>query len=119
MSASNYTWVCFACRIAARQPKAVRRVPRCSACGASLFCVGDKVGVPKKGDARAWKKFRWDCEGRKEGADNASRVSRVRAQHQAERRIAELMALPANKDRAKLIAELRKQITSPVPPLRV
>lgn len=113
MSASNHSWVCFDCRLAVRQPKTARRIPRCAACGARLFCVGDKVGIPKKENGRAWQRFHWDCLGRAEGAANAGKVAAVRAQHQAERRIAELAALPANKDRSKLIAELRKQILLP------
>jgi hypothetical protein len=42
----------------------------------------------------------------------AEKSSGVRTEQLAERRITELRALPANQDRAKLIAELRKQISA-------
>jgi hypothetical protein len=77
-----------------------------------MFCVGHKARIPKKDNGRAWHKFHGNCLDRAEGAANAGKVAAVRAQHRAERRIAELAALPTNKDRAKLIAELRKQISA-------
>jgi hypothetical protein len=110
MSASNYNWLCFDCRIVTRQPKPSKRVPKCFECGDDMFCLGYKVEVPKKEDIRGWRRLREDCRERELTAADARHVAQVREQHDAERRIAQLAALPENKQRAKLIAELRKKM---------
>jgi hypothetical protein len=72
-------------------------------------CIGYKVEVPKKEDVRGWRKLRDRCRERAIAAVDATAVTRVRELHQIERRIAALAALPANKERTRLIADLRKQ----------
>lgn len=109
MSASNYNWLCFDYRTVARQPMLSKRVPKCIECGDDMFCFGYKVEVPKKEDVRGWRRLREDCRERELSAADARHIARVREQHEAERRIAQLAALPENKERAKLIAELRKK----------
>ena len=74
-----------------------------------MFCLGYKVEVPKKEDARGWRRLREDCRERELSTADAHHIARVRKQHEAERRIAQLVALPENKERTKLIAELRKK----------
>jgi len=117
MSASNYSWVCFECRLVVRQPKTAKRVPKCLGCGSDCFCLGYKVEVPKKEDLRGWRRLRDDCRARALVQADESAIERVRAGHEAERRIAQLLALPQNKERTKLVAELRKRtpIRSPLP----
>ena len=121
MSASNYSWVCFECRLVVRQPKTAKRIPKCLGCGSECYCLGYKVEVPKKEDLRSWRKLREDCRARELARSDAEAVAKVRGAHEAERRIAELLALPANRDRSKLIAELKKtpnQSLEPTPGLR-
>jgi hypothetical protein len=74
-----------------------------------MFCLGYKVEVPKKEDVRGWRRLRDECRERAIVAAGIGSVARVREQHAAERRISELLALPPNRERAKLIAELRKK----------
>jgi hypothetical protein len=109
MSASNYSWVCFECHLVVRQPKTAKRVPKCVGCGAGCYCLGYKVEVPKKEDARGWRRLRDDCRDRELDQADADAVAKVREAHDAERRIAQLSELPANKERLKLIEELRKK----------
>jgi hypothetical protein len=80
-----------------------------------MFCLGYKVEVPKKEDVRGWRRLREDCRERELSSADARHVARVREQHEAERRIAQLAALPENKERAKLIAELRKKLPNKRP----
>lgn len=56
---------------AARQPKTMKRVPKCRACNAEMFCLGCKVEVPKKGDTRGWRRLRDDCRERAIAAADA------------------------------------------------
>jgi hypothetical protein len=80
-----------------------------------MFCLGYKVEVPKKEDVRGWRRLREDCRERELGAADARHIARVREQHEAERRTAQLAALPENKERAKLIAELSRKTPNQMP----
>lgn len=110
MSASNYNWVCFECRIVIRQAKTAKRIPKCLGCGSGSFCLGYKVEVPKKEDVRGWSQLRDDCRTReivrieKEAADKRRYATATKL------RIEQLEALPANKERAKLIAQLKRNL---------
>lgn len=110
MSASNYNWVCFDCRFVTRQPKTARRDPKCGACGSACYCLGYKVEVPKKSDAKGWKSLRYECGKRLSAWYERQAVQRVREAHDAEHRLTHLRSLAPNKDREKLIADLRKRI---------
>lgn len=109
MSASNYSWVCFECRVISRQPKEAVRIPKCSGCRADMVCLGYKIEIPRKEDARGWRRLRDDCRERAMDAADVDALDRVREHHEAERRIAQLSALPPNKERMKLITELRRK----------
>lgn len=110
MSANNYNWVCFDCRFVIRKPKMSRRVPKCAECGSECYCLGYKVKIPKKPDARGWRALRLECRRRYLEWSAQQAVRRVREAHAAERRIAHLRSLGPNKDREKIIAELQKSI---------
>jgi hypothetical protein len=110
MSASNYNWVCFDCRFVTRQPKTARRIPKCAECSSECFCLGYKVEIPRKTDTTGWRSLRLESRKRRlEWADGQA-VKRVREAHAAERRIAYLHSLAPNKDREKMIAELKGKI---------
>jgi hypothetical protein len=110
MSASNYNWVCFDCRFVTRQPKPARRVPKCAQCGADCYCLGYKVEIPKKSDTAAWRSLRLESRKRHLAWSDRQAVKRVREAHAAERRIAHLRSLAPNKDREKMIADLKEKI---------
>lgn len=110
MSASNYNWVCFDCRFVTRQPKTGRRVPKCAECGVECYCLGYKVEIPKKSDMSGWKSLRAESRKRHLEWSDRQAVERVRKAHAAERRIAYLRSLEPNKDREKMIAELKEKI---------
>ncbi len=110
MSASNYNWVCFDCRFVTRQPKPASRVPKCAKCGADCYCLGYKVEIPKKSDTSGWRSLRLESRKRHLEWLDRQAVKRVREAHAAERRIAHLRSLAPNKDREKMIAELKEEI---------
>jgi hypothetical protein len=110
MSASNYNWVCFDCRFVTRRAKMSRRIPKCGDCGSDCCCLGYKVEIPKKADARGWKALRLEsCRRHLAWADRQA-VRRVREAHAAERRIAHIRSPGPNRDREKLIEELKEKI---------
>ena len=110
MSASNYNWVCFDCRFVTRQSKPALRVPKCTHCGADCWCLGYKVAIPKKSDMTGWKKLRLESRKRYLESSENKAVDRVRKAHAAERHIAQLRSLAPNKDREKMITELKKSL---------
>jgi hypothetical protein len=110
MSASNYNWVCFGCRFVIRQPKTSRRVPKCRECGSDCHCLGYKVEIPKKTDARGWRALHLESRKRHLASEDRQAVRRVREAHAAQRRIAHLRSLGPNKDREKIIRELEVKI---------
>lgn len=110
MSASNYNWVCFECRNTIRQAKTSRRIPRCPDCGADCYCLGYKVEIPRKSDARGWRRLHLDCRQRELAWSEQQAVKRVRDAHATERRIADLHSRGANRDRDKLLAELKQKL---------
>ena len=110
MSASNYNWVCFECRLVIRQAKTAKGVPKCLGCGSDSFCLGYKVDVPRKYDVRGWRKLRDECRIREIARIEKENADRRRFAKSAKLRIEQLEALPANKDRAKLIAQLKRSL---------
>lgn len=106
MSASNYNWVCFRCRLSNRRSKAAWTIPKCSECGADLYCLGYKVEVPKKLGVRGWRKLHLDCRKRVLASSDQQAIRRVRTVHHAEREIARLRAMGTAKGRQKVIREL-------------
>jgi len=109
MSASNYNWVCFRCRWSTRQPKSARTIPRCSQCDADLYCLGYKVAVPRKLDARGWRKLHLDCRKRLLALSDRQAVLRVREVHAAERDVARLRALGPARGKQKAIKKLEER----------
>ena len=109
MSASNLNWVCFRCRLARRHPAGVKTVPTCPECGADLYCLRGRVEVPKKLDARGWRKLHLDCRRRLLAWSDQQAVRRVRVTHAAEREAARLRALGPAKGRQKIIRRLEEK----------
>lgn len=110
MPTSNYNWVCFDCRTVTRQTKYSNRIPRCVSCGDDCFCLGDKVGVPRKEVAKSWAALREDCRSRMLAAQDRLLRWNVRRKHELERTIAQLEAMTENKDRARRIARLKEEL---------
>lgn len=108
MTTGNDNWVCFTCRVVMRLPKTDKRVPKCLGCGLDTFWLGSKVEAPKKDDIRGWRKLKDDCQARhiarieKEAADRRRNIQATKL------RIEQLESLPVNKDRTKLISQIRK-----------
>ncbi|MDR0352203.1 MAG: hypothetical protein LBI02_02200 [Opitutaceae bacterium] len=115
MSASNYSWICFDCRRTYRRPKTALGIQLCIECGGECHCLGYKVEIPKKENAKAWRKLRDACRELALTELEEKREARVREIHEAERRIARLGSLAENKDRAKIIEELKKKTRGEAP----
>jgi len=110
MSTNNFNWVCFACRTATRKSKNLPRAPQCLECGADCYCLGYKIEVPKKSDARRWRRLRLECRKWALASADQQDVQRVRAVHTAELQIAHLQSLGPNPGRQKLITKLKKEL---------
>ena len=87
-----------------------RRVPKCAECGAECYFLGYKVEIPKKSDVRGWRSLRLETRRRHLARAESQAVTRVRVAHAAERRIVRLQSLGANREREKIIAQLREKI---------
>ena len=105
MSASNYNWVCFSCRTSRRQAKHVKQIPNCLTCGTPCFWLGYKVEIPKKSDQRGWRKLELECYRRHQAEADRKQIRRARVARQ----ISRIRVRGANKDREKLIGELKKK----------
>src|SRR5262245_30611567 len=110
MSASNHNWVCFDCRCVTRRAKTAAGIPKCRECGSDCACLGYKVAIPKKSDIKAWRALRLECRRRNRLAADNLAVERARVGHAAERRIAALRTRGQNRDREKVVRELRKKL---------
>lgn len=86
------------------------RIPRCPDCGSNCYCLGYKVEIPKKADARGWKALRAESRKRHLKSAEGKALRRVREAHAAERRIAHLRSLGPNREREKLIEELKEKV---------
>lgn len=86
------------------------RIPKCADCGSDCYCLGYKVEIPRKTDARGWRALRSESRKRHLAWADRQAVRRVKEAHAAERRIAHLRSLGPSKDREKLIEELKEKI---------
>ena len=77
-------------------------------CGSDCYCLGYKVEIPRKSDARGWKALRMETRQRHFRWSESQALRRVRVIHEAERRIAHLRSLGPNKDRERTIKKLKK-----------
>ena len=109
MSACNFNWVCFRCRFTKRHPTCAKVVPTCPECGSDLCCLQGRVGVPRKLDARGWRKLHLDSRKRLLARTDDQAVRRVRVTHAAEREAARLRALGPAKGRQKIIRRLEER----------
>ena len=111
MSASNYNWVCFDCRIALRQPKVSEEIPLCPDCGRECFCLGYKVEIPRRDAVRAWRQLREESRRRYHAHQDRVNRWRVRRKHDLEKEIARMEAMEENKDRSRQIKKLKEELT--------
>ncbi|MEQ8768066.1 MAG: hypothetical protein RL885_29450 [Planctomycetota bacterium] len=108
MSRSN--WACFHCREALRRETSLEEPVACPSCGDPCQRLGTRYRVPPRDDGRGWARLKETWQARTRSGAESSARERVRRIHDLERRIAELKALPDNRERAKLLTELRKSL---------
>lgn len=106
---SNYSWVCFECKLAVRRATNTVEV-RCARCRGPCACLGYKIPVPPKSKLKEWQRlrefvYRW----RRESYSRQQRL-RVRRIHDLEYEIAHLEALPRNEGRAAAVKVLMKRL---------
>ncbi len=106
---SNYAWVCFSCRTAARRAPVATNV-RCRQCARPCECLGYKTPVPPKARIREWATLEEAFYASRRRYVLGQQKFRVRRMHDTEREIARLEALPSNEGRASAIKRLRKQL---------
>jgi len=107
---SNRTWVCFDCHIATRHHLTVQQI-RCSKCGEICFNLGYKIPLPAKADEKAWKSLRQNLRDELAAVADVSHRLKVRRRHDIEKQIASIEARPSSPGRAKLIRDLRKELS--------
>src|SRR5688572_5683249 len=109
---SNSSWVCFECRQALRRANwpIAREPARCSRCGGECFCIGHKIPLPPKRDARGWKSLRERMQSLAIDAQGQNYAQRVRSIHRLQRNIADLEARPANQGREQAMKVLRQRL---------
>jgi hypothetical protein len=106
---SNYAWVCFGCRTAARRPGSASDV-KCRVCGSPCECIGYKTPIPPKTKVKAWDELCSEYYTARRTALIRESRSRVARRHSIEREISRLEALPSSKGRATAVVELRKKL---------
>jgi hypothetical protein len=55
----NSTWACFDCREAVRRPDYTVEEIHCPTCNEKMSYLGDRVRIPAKRQAKAWRKL-WE-----------------------------------------------------------
>ncbi len=114
---SSDTWVCFDCRSTRRherhQPQA--KQPKCPSCGTPYVCIGHKIRIPPRTDAKAWDALRTGLALAGIRAARATEKLRATRRHALEKLIAELEerqhSSPSD-ERARRIRALRLEFVS-------
>jgi len=108
---SNYAWVCFHCRSAARRPGSATDV-RCPSCGNSCERIGYKTPIPPKSKLKEWEALR-SLGHRRRQEDLARRTrDRVRQTHFLEKEILRLESMPPNPGRTIAVKLLKKRLNA-------
>lgn len=121
----NGTWACFNCRVGVRRPLArpcrspigvqgLAEVP-CPRCGRACEFLGTAIELPRKRDARAWRRLRGRVERLRVESQVERRAADVRYRHLLERRVREqvreLESRPPNGGRARMVGRLKQFLT--------
>ena len=118
------TWVCFRCRRAVRRfswrhitylrPWLIGSIDvgnvRCPGCKEPCRFLGPTIEIPPKQESKKWKRLQAFVEGFCIEAASCRFKKAVRARHDLEQRIRDLMARDSNEGREELIAELKEQL---------
>jgi len=107
---ANSSWICFDCRLAVRRPTQFVGEVVCPECGVGCWCLGYKIPVPPKRDARAWRQLQESQVAQQDAQVDAARQARVRSRHDLEQEIRRLEAMPSSPGRAKAIMVLRRRL---------
>lgn len=109
---SNSTWVCFDCRESVRRPTEYPGDVPCPQCGRACRCLGTRIRIPSRDDARAWYDLRVVIRDQRLAELEHSEPSRVRDRHHLERQIADIESRPSNEDRDRTLRQLRARLAS-------
>jgi hypothetical protein len=107
---ANATWVCFDCRESVRRPTHYKADVPCPRCAQICQCIGTKIPVPPKRNARAW------CDLRKALDAQAVRLAvnqfrrRVHERHSLEQEIKRLNARPKSEGRVRAVQLLKRRL---------
>ena len=102
-------WVCFDCRWTGRRSGSVIDVA-CPQCSQPAIFLGTKIEVPPKSKPSRWTALRDDYYSTQRALERRAYARRVRRQHDLERRIRDLSALPEDEGRQSLIKRLRFEL---------
>jgi len=123
---NNANWVCFDCRVSIR--KASWRLltfykpwlvgdtwggaVKCPQCQNPCKFLGHKIAIPPKRDDVAWHELREYVTARYRSHVDGRAEAYTRRKHEIERRIIELQSRAENKERDRLIKDLRDELES-------
>ncbi len=107
---ANYTFVCFACRQAARRDHPERAQVRCPRCRAAMTFVGSRARIPAGDRPDDWHDFRAEFERRMAAKQAQFRDGRLFWLKALETQIRKLEDRPASPGRLKAIKQLRRQL---------
>ena len=107
VSTSNYSWVCFECRVVTRQAKTSNMTPLCQVCQKEMNCLGYKVPIPKKSSKKEWEELKcWFVFSEIEQAEESQKL-KVQRKHEVEKEIIRVEKLKECKENRRTIKELK------------
>ena len=121
---NNANWVCFDCRTSLRRASwrllafykpwligdTWGGAVKCPECRKPCKFLGHKIAIPPKRDDAAWKElYEYVTERYRASRDGDAEAS-TRRKHEIERRIQELENRTPNKERDRLIKDLREEL---------
>jgi len=83
---------------------------RCADCQELCHFLGPTIRIPSKQNSKEWKQLQEFVEQLHAEAATCRFKEAVRARHELERRIRDLMARVSNEGRQRLVSQLKKQL---------
>jgi hypothetical protein len=106
----NAAWICFDCRESVRRPTHWKANVPCPKCAQVCQCIGTKIPVPPKRDAKAWRELRESLDVQAIQLAEAEYRRGIRQRHSLEQQIKRLESRPKNDGRVKAASLLKRRL---------
>src|SRR4051812_2481606 len=107
---NNSTWACFDCREAVRRSEYSEFAVPCPQCGQNCRYMGDKIRLPAKRQAKAWKELLVDLQQRSSANTERQALRRLERMRAIQDEIKHLIDRGLNPGREKHVRSLRKEL---------